>query len=189
MSASMNFHTRLHNLWAAVTKALLATAAIAVAFLILLFATKALAQDAAAAPSVSNSIFDLVKTNFLTPSGLAGLVITIIGIAGKFAWATEKRKRIIALGVKDSFAIVEDIHNELDEGPAKDGFDKAARGLQELDKWLVAQGWRPASPQEQQVAALALQAIHGGEIAKAKVIATAAEHIAEATAAADPSVP
>ncbi len=183
---------RLNHVWASMK--VFAALVLAILIFVLLLGA-ALAQTVElppAAPPVMG-VLDLLKTNFLSPAGLAGLAITVLGIIGRFAWLTEKRKRILAKGVHHVFAIVEDIGNEM---AGDDVFDKGARGLQELDKWLVLQGWRPASSAEQALAKMDLQAIHGNEIAKAKVIATAAVAIdatvAEATkiitaATTDPS--
>ena len=38
----------------------------------------------------------------------------VVLVLGKFAWATEQRKRILAKGVHNVFHIVEDIGNELE---------------------------------------------------------------------------
>ncbi len=187
----MDYPTRLQSLWTALTKAVYAVFAIIAFFLIMLLATKAFAQgtpDPLPAPVLAPAmgVMDMLKTNFLSPAGLAGLIASILGIAAKFAWATEKRKRIIALAVKDTFAIVEDIGNEID---GDDGFDKVARGLRELDAYLLANGWRPANALEQEQAKKGFQVIHGNEVAKAKVLVAAATAVAENVAAADPSTP
>ncbi len=64
-----------------------------------------------------------------------------------------------------------------------DGFDKAAAGLKKVDEYMVANGWRPLKPGEVQLAQMQLQAIHGGEVAKAKVAEAAAVATVEAKAA------
>ncbi len=198
-SPTPDFADRLNHVWASMK--IFATLIFAILIFALLLGS-AFAQGAAEplpapvlAPAMS--VFDLIKTNFLSPAGLAGLVLTVLGIIGKFAWATEKRKRVLALAVKNAFHIVEDVGNELD---GEDNFDKAARGLLEADKWMVANGWRAMTAQETAVAKLELQAKHGEEIAKAKVLSTAAvavdavvaeaaKVIEAATTDANPSAP
>lgn len=135
-----------------------------------LFSAAVLAQTVSV-PAPSPSILDVIKANFLTPTTLVSLVISTLGILGSFAWASEKRKRILAEGVHLTYAVVETVGREID---GDDNFDKAARGILELDKWLVANGWRPSTPEEQAVAKMGFTAIHGNEIAKAKVVAAAA---------------
>ncbi len=144
------------------------------------FSVAALAQTVdVPLPAPSPSLLDVLKTNFLTPATIISLVISGLGIAGSFAWATEKRKRILAEGVHLTYAIVETVGREID---GDDNFDKAARGILELDKWLLANGWRASTPEEQAVAKMGFTAIHGNEIAKAKVITAAALAVDSANA-------
>ncbi len=188
---------RLNHVWASMKIFAALILAILIFFLLLgsAFAQGEPLPAPVLAPAMS--VFDLIKTNFLSPAGLAGLLITVLGIIGRFAWATGQRKRIVAKGVHHVYAIVEDIGNEI---PGDDTFDKAARGLVELDKWLVLNGWRPATSGEQALAKMDFQAIHGNEIVKAKTIAAAAvavdatvaeatKIITEATTSPNPSAP
>ncbi len=182
-SSTPDFAERLDHVWAAMKVYVTLVLAILL-FLVLLgsaFAQPAAEPLPAPVLAPAMSVFDLIKTNFLSPAGLAGLVLTVLGIIGKFAWATEKRKRVLALAVKNAFHIVEDVGNELD---GEDNFDKAARGLLEADKWMLANGWRAMTAQETAVAKLELQARHGEEIAKSKVLSSAAVAVDEVVAEA-----
>lgn len=135
------------------------------------FSAVVLAQTVLPPAAAPSSILDLLKANFLTPTTIVSLVISTLGILGSFAWASEKRKRILAKGVHLIYGVVETVGGEIE---GEDNFDKAARGILELDKWLVANGWRPSSPEEQAVAKMGFTSIAGNEIAKAKVVAAAA---------------
>ncbi|QDE90147.1 hypothetical protein BHS06_14920 [Myxococcus xanthus] len=125
---------------------------------VLLTAPVALAQAAGAA---AGGILDTIIASVFTPSGIAtGLGIVGAGVA-LFAggnWLNERRKRRIALAAFHAFNIVEDIAAE---NPADNGWDKAARGLQVVDEWMRANGWRPLKPQEQAVVKLSFSALHG----------------------------
>ncbi len=156
-------------------------------FLLFAFAFMVLLGFAAHAqtvlPAPAQSGIGGLLAGFLSPGGIATGVGVILGVLGGFQFFSAKRKRILALAAFHAFHIVEDIDNELDDGTAaKATFDKAAAGLKQVDAYLVANGWRPMKPGEVPAQALALQAIHGGEIAKAKVAVAAAE----ATVAASP---
>lgn len=126
----------------------------------------ALAQVAPEAPSLEPA------PAWAVPAWLLSGITLVLGALSAFAFFTGKRKRIVALAVKHAYAIVEDIAAET---AGKDGFDKAAEGLAQVDTWMKANGWRPLKPNEQTVAALELKALHGAGIAAAKVIAKAAE--------------
>jgi hypothetical protein len=141
------------------------------ALAVLLFGCPAWAQDTAAAaapgPSLGSKLLEL-----LSP-GTVGTVLSLVaGAIGGLAFLTARRKKFVALGAYYAFHIVEDIGNEI-EGP--DGFDKTAEYLKQLDAYMVANGWRPLKPGEQDLAKLTAQALHGAEVAKAKVAIAAAE--------------
>ncbi|WP_244237247.1 hypothetical protein [Corallococcus llansteffanensis] len=72
------------------------------------------------------------------------------------------------------------------EDPADNGWDKAARGLQVIDAWLVAQGWRPLKPGEQELVKLEFKSLHGEEKVQEQALsalgAIAAKLALEATA-------
>lgn len=93
--------------------------------------------------SSASSILDMV----LTPAGIGTamtVLATLAGLAfGGKQWLTERRKLHVALGAYHAFHVVEDIAAE---NPERNRWDKAAEGLQVLDAWMVAQGWRPLKP-------------------------------------------
>lgn len=137
-----------------------------------------------AAPVAAPSGFGSIVQGLLTPANVAAGVGGVLALLGGFQFFTAKRKRILALAAFHAFHIVEDIDNEIDDGStAKATFDKAAAGLKQVDAYLVANGWRPMKPNEQPAAALALQAIHGGEVAKEKLVVAQAEAAVAAQAA------
>ncbi|RYZ40085.1 MAG: hypothetical protein EOO71_17525 [Myxococcaceae bacterium] len=127
-----------------------------------LAAPVALAQ---ATTSVGSSILDAL----FTPTNVGVALGIIVGGVSLFAggtWLTTQRKRRIALGAYHAFHVVEDIAAE---DPADNGWDKAARGLQVIDAWLVAQGWRPLKPGEQELVKLEFKSLHGVQKAEEKV--------------------
>lgn len=136
--------------------------------------------DAAPAPAPVQGIGD--KLLELASPGTVGTVASLIlGALGGLAFLTMRRKKLVALASYYAFHIVEDIGNEID---GEDGFDKTARYLQKVDEYMRANGWRPLKPGEVEVAKLQASALHGAEVAKAKVAVAAAE--AAALAAAGP---
>ncbi|WP_223643965.1 hypothetical protein [Corallococcus sp. EGB] len=151
----------------------------------LLTAPAALAQ---ASTGTSSSILDAL----FTPTAIGIVLATLTGIIGAFAggraWLTAKRKRIIATGAFHAFHIVED-WAAMDE--EENVVDKAAKGLQALDAWLLANGWRPAKPWEQDAARLEFASIHGAQKADVKARAEALQEALGAigsTAALEPAV-
>ncbi|GHG79755.1 hypothetical protein [Comamonas sp. JC664] len=139
----------------------------------ILAAPVALAQAAGAVPvvlaqAVVPSVLDTILASVFSPSGIA----TVLGLLGTGVafflggdWLNERRKRRIALGAYHAFNIVEDIAAE---NPADNGWDKAARGLQVVDEWFRANGWRPLKPHEQEVVKLSFSALHGDQKASLK---------------------
>jgi len=103
---------------------------------------------------------------FLSPSGIA----SIVGALAAFVFGVWKlgdvRKKQVATGAYYAFHLVEDLaattENTID--------DKVAAGLKALDQYMVANGWRPLKPGEQEVAKLTFSAMHGAQkLAEAKL--------------------
>ncbi len=126
-----------------------------------------LLAQAAASPSLGDTLL-----GFLTPGGVGAGLAVVLSLVGGLAFFTQRRKKVVALAAYHAFHIVEDIGNELE---GEDGFDKTARYLAELDKYMVANGWRPLKPGEVEVAKLKASSMHGEEVAKTKVAVAAAE--------------
>lgn len=167
------FADQLHFLWKRL-KFLSGAIMTLVLGVVVLGALTAFAQNVIVPPAPS--ILDTLKANFLSPAGLGGLLATVAAIIGSISWFNQKRKKLIALAAFYAFHIIEDIGLEKE---GNDAFDKAAAALKKLDEYMVANGWRALKPGEVEVAKMQLQALHGAEVAKAKV--------AEAAAAASPS--
>lgn len=123
---------------------------------------------------------------FLSPAGVAAALGVVLSVVGGLVWLTTKRKRVVALAAYHAFHIVEDVGNEFD---GEDGFDKTARYLRELDAFMVANGWRPLRQGEVSSAKLQAKALHGVEVAKAKVAEAAAAAASTAAIAAAPTPP
>lgn len=129
---------------------------------VVLSAPVALAQ---ASTGVSSSILDAL----LTPTTISIALGAVTGAIGLFAggtWLTERRKRRIALGAYHAFHVVEDIAAE---DPAENLVDKAAKGLEVIDSWMKANGWRALKPGEQALVKLQFSALHGEQKAEEKV--------------------
>ncbi|MCY1043315.1 hypothetical protein OV208_18505 [Corallococcus sp. bb12-1] len=161
---------------------------LAAALAAVLTAPVALAQ---ATTGTGSSILDAL----FTPTNMGVALGIIVGAVGLFAggtWLTAQRKRRIALGAYHAFHVVEDIAAE---DPADNAWDKAAKGLQVLDAWLVAQGWRPLKPGEQELVKLEFKSMHGEQKASEKVqeqalsVALGAIGSTAALATAVPSTP
>lgn len=136
------------------------------------------------APDVPPSLFE----RLLSPAAIGTAISVVGGLVAGIAWLSVRRKKLLALGSYYAFHIVEDIGAELD---GEDGFDKTARYLKELDAYMVANGWRPLKPGEVAVAKMQASALHGVEVAKAKVAeaaATAAAAFGRPDPAATPSI-
>lgn len=127
----------------------------------------ALAQAPAAAESIGDRLL-----GFVSPGGVATLLGIVASAICGFSFMTASRKKRIALAAYHAFHIVEDVGNEIE---GDDVFDKGARYLKELDAYMVANGWRPLKPGETEAARLTASALHGAEVAKAKVLVAAAE--------------
>lgn len=124
-----------------------------------LLAPLALAQ---APTSTRGSLLDAL----LTPGNLSavlGIVVSAIGLFAGGTWLTTTRKRRIALAAYHAFNVVEDIAAEDLEDNA---LDKAARGLQVVDTWMKANGWRPLKPGEQELVKLEFKSMHGARKAE-----------------------
>ncbi|MBN9685171.1 MULTISPECIES: hypothetical protein [unclassified Corallococcus] len=133
---------------------------------VVLSAPVALAQ---ASTGASSSILDAL----LTPTNITlalGLVAGAVGLFAVGTWLTEQRKRRIALGAYHAFHVVEDIAAE---DPEENLVDKAAKGLEVIDTWMKANGWRPLKPGEQALAKLQFSALYGEQKAEEKVQAQA----------------
>ena len=119
--------------------------------------TFALAQvepaPAPAAPSVLGEFFK----QFLTPTGIASAVLTVLGLIAGAAGLSAQRKRQIAIVTEHAFHAVEDFAATT-ETPID---DKVALGLKKADEWMRAQGWRPLKPGEVEVVKLGFEAING----------------------------
>ena len=118
-----------------------------------------------------------VLLSFLSPANLAGGVVAVLGVLGGFQFFGAKRKTAVALAAYYAFHIVEDVYSNLEPGPTREGFNKAASALKVADDYLKKAGWRGLKPGEVAVVELQLQAIHGVEVVKEKLAVAAAEAV------------
>lgn len=116
-------------------------------------------NGATPAPGVGQQLLDLL----FSEKGL-GLLAVIVGALGTIIGTTEIRRRRIALAVYHAFHVVEDVSKETETTAD----DKVAAGLKALDAYLLANGWRPAKPGEQEVAKLGFTALNGAAAAAVK---------------------
>ncbi|QDF05025.1 hypothetical protein [Myxococcus xanthus] len=132
---------------------------------VLLAAPVALAQATGAA---AGGILDTIIASVFTPTGILtvlGAIVAGVGFIFGKDWLDGRRKRRIALAAHHAFNIVEDWSAE---NPGNTTLSKAARGLQAVDEWMRANGWRPLKPHEQAVVKLSFSAIHGEQKAALK---------------------
>lgn len=121
-----------------------------------------------AAPPAS-SVLSGFFSQFLTPQGIASIVLTVLGLVAGALGLTALRKRQIAIVTQHAFHGVEDFsattENTID--------DKVAAGLRIADEWMRAQGWRPLKPGEAEVVKLGFTALNGATKLAEKVAAGA----------------
>lgn len=114
---------------------------------------------------------DLILAWLSDPTHLLAILTALVGAAsGLFgaAWLSIQRKKHIALAAYHAFHIVEDLAAETDSK----AIDKAALGLQQVNRWMLANGWRTLKENEQELVALEFKAIHGaGKVAEARAAA------------------
>lgn len=149
---------------------------------LVLLPSVALAQDVAApAPSLWQSLL----APFLTPTGIASLVGSIAAIVFGLVKLSAVRKKQIASAVYYGFHAVED-HSATTENTVD---DKVAWALGAIDKYMLANGWRPLKPGETDLAKLGLTTLHGEQKAAEKVAIAAALAPVVAAAKAETSPP
>ncbi len=91
---------------------------------------------------------------------IATVVAVIFGALGLLK-LSDKRKTIVGFAVRNAFNIV----NDIDHVRGDEKLDKAVEGLRQADEWMKANGWRVLSAEEQVLAKLSFQAMHGAELA------------------------
>ena len=119
-------------------------------------------------------------SGLLTTEVVGGIVAGVLAVAGGLlakVITTSIRRRNVAIAIRHAYAAVEEIAR-LDE--RTNALDKVSTGLGEVDKWMRANGWRPLTEQEKQVAKLGFTGISGAEHAAVK--AATASHVAAALA-------
>jgi len=143
---------------------------------LILFAWTASAADGTGAASSGflGGLLSGLLTEQVIGAAVGGLLTLLAGVLVKFAH-NEVRRRNVAIAIRHAYAAVEEIAR-LD--PADNAIDKIAAGLKSADAWMSAQGWRPLTEQEKQVARLGFTAISGDEHARTK-LATAANIAAQ----------
>lgn len=136
----------------------------ALAVLALLWPIAALA-DVPGAAVAAPSLVDGFLAALFTPGGLATVAGTLVSILALIGVNTEVRRRRVALAVYHAFHVVEDIDNERNDAT----LDKAVAGLAAVDRYMVANGWRPLHPGEQLVAEMGFKALNGVAAAQEKL--------------------
>lgn len=129
-------------------------------------------------PAPASSTIGTFLSQFLTPTGIASLVLTVLGLIAGATSLSALRKRQIAIVTQAAFHGVEDFAATTETTVD----DKIAAGLKIADDWMKAQGWRPLKPDEQEVVKLGFSALNGATKVAEKVSVAAAE-------AAKPAVP
>lgn len=152
-------------------------AAVRAGFMVLMaalfFAGPAFAQDIPAPPSApvveAPSVFGEMVKRFVTPEGVASIVVTVLGLVGGALGLTALRKRQVAIVTQHAFHAVEDFSATTETTVD----DKIAVGLKVANDWMVAQGWRPLKPGETEVVKLGFTALNGATKVAEKVAANA----------------
>lgn len=123
---------------------------------------------AAAGPSRVDKLLDAA----LSPAGLASLLSLAGAVLGAVAGTSAVRKRRIAKAVEVAYHLVENLSSET-ETPLD---DKAAEGFKQLNRYLLAQGWREATDAEKALAKVEFDALHGADKRDEKIAITAAQN-------------
>lgn len=139
--------------------------------------------DEAPPKAVPHSVGEALL-GFVSPGGVASVLGVVLSLVGGVAWLTGRRKRVLASVFHRAYQGVNDIAASDD---VADGWDKTAAFMAEIDKRLVAAGWRPLNPDEREVAQLEAKALHGAEQQAIKIASAAAVAGAEAGSSARPS--
>lgn len=106
---------------------------------------------------------------FLTPTNIASVVVTLLGLIGGALGLSTLRKRQVAIITQHAYNGVEDFSKTTENTVD----DKVAQGLKIADEWMKTQGWRPLSDKEKEVVKLGFNALHGAEAVAVKVQAEA----------------
>lgn len=92
----------------------------------------------------------------LTPGNIVAGLLVVLGLIAGALHLSDKRKQLIATGAYYAFHIVNDLDSQ-----GVLSVSKVEAGLQQLDAWMLANGWRPLKPGEQTAAKLAFSAMSG----------------------------
>lgn len=116
------------------------------------------------APAPASVLGEFAK-QFLTPQGIASVVLTVLGLIAGVAGLSAQRKRQIAIVTEHAFHGVEDFAATTETTVD----DKVAAGLRIADEWMKAQGWRPLRPNETEVVKLGFSALNGATKVSEKI--------------------
>lgn len=124
----------------------------------------------AQAPTAPSPLAGLLE-QFLTPTGIASVVVTVLGIVFTFWKLADRRKEQVATAAFHAFHLVNDLalttENTVD--------DKVAAGLRAANEYMLANRWRTLRPEETDVAKLKFSSMNGAEKSEEKIRANALE--------------
>lgn len=121
------------------------------------------------APAPAPSVLGEFAKQFITPQGIASVVLTVLGLIAGAAGLSAQRKRQIAIVTEHAFHGVEDFAATTETTVD----DKVAAGLRIADEWMKAQGWRPLRPNETEVVKLGFSALNGATKVSEKIAESA----------------
>lgn len=124
-------------------------------------------------------MLEAIKSFVLSETGISLIVTGLVALAGLVfkKFLTVERKKQLAFGVYHAYNIVNDIAKT---DPRENGIDKGALGLEILNSVLLKQGWREATSEEKELAALLFKSMHGREATAEKLSELAAPLVATA---------
>lgn len=128
--------------------------------------------DATPPKSRTDKLLDFV----LSEHGAEALLALVLGAFGGVAGLNELRRRRLADGIYYAFHFMEDYAATTPDTTD----DKVAGGLKELDKWMLAHGWRPLKPAEIAIAKMGFTMHNGETKVQEKVAAAAADEAKDA---------
>lgn len=123
---------------------------ISIGVLVSVFPLAALAQ-ATAQPSFWDK--------WATPGGIGFALSLILGAVGAVFVRKEVWRRRIAKAIYRGFQVCNDVDEEL----GTTTLDKPLIALKAANEWMLANGWRKLTPEEEALAKLEFQRLHGEE--------------------------
>jgi len=142
-------------------------------------------QTSAAGSAISSAVLQFLVEHLTAALFASALVAALPFIGG---YLSDRRKKQVATAAFHAFHIVEDIRAECDKNSkAFEYASKVEAGLAQVDKYMVANGWRPLRPGEEALAKLQFSSLNAQDNARKELAAAAASVVLPSSAPASTS--